>query len=295
MTEPTCDNTGCRTAVTHAESYNRRMRYWCEKHTPWSGHYEYCPDPCSRLMQENTTEVSAGQMDLLQRMSEEEPAIRALLTSFALRNARIKTLEGLADDLQKQRDVYRNEATAAFGAEQLRNAEDRRKQREQREGFWDGRKCGHFIVIRDYDKLVRLTDDACKTTGVEGGLAAEGRVNALVVEIKRLRLACLDTVHDGDLARQLKATCERVGVGEHRLTAMGNVEALGLEIERLRDVARLSEPDRAPLCSHERDGKMLSVLVDDGATGSGRVYVSVAVCKFCQALYYVPETRLTFK
>jgi len=48
----------CDEPVTHAESYYGVDRGWCEKHTPWSGHYEehYIhsgSSNCSRALERN--------------------------------------------------------------------------------------------------------------------------------------------------------------------------------------------------------------------------------------------------
>ena len=51
---PPCENTmerSCTSTVTHAEHWYNRIRYWCDEHTPWSGHYERCPDPCLNLIE----------------------------------------------------------------------------------------------------------------------------------------------------------------------------------------------------------------------------------------------------
>lgn len=40
----------CGVPATHAETFYERVRYWCERHTPWSGHFEYCGDGCARLL-----------------------------------------------------------------------------------------------------------------------------------------------------------------------------------------------------------------------------------------------------
>lgn len=38
----------CGALAQHVEGWNNILgfRAWCEKHTPWSGHYEHCPEPC---------------------------------------------------------------------------------------------------------------------------------------------------------------------------------------------------------------------------------------------------------
>lgn len=41
----------CRAPATHKEHRaGPGFRVWCDKCVPMSGHYEYCPDPCRRLM-----------------------------------------------------------------------------------------------------------------------------------------------------------------------------------------------------------------------------------------------------
>lgn len=40
----------CKKEAVHAEHFYARIRGWCLEHTPWSGHYEHCPDPCSKLI-----------------------------------------------------------------------------------------------------------------------------------------------------------------------------------------------------------------------------------------------------
>ena len=44
----TCGN--CGAPAVHADSFHGSIRMWCEKCTPWSGHYEDCPVPCDELM-----------------------------------------------------------------------------------------------------------------------------------------------------------------------------------------------------------------------------------------------------
>lgn len=40
----------CSEPANHMETFYGHPRGWCENHTPWSGHYEYCPDPCKKLL-----------------------------------------------------------------------------------------------------------------------------------------------------------------------------------------------------------------------------------------------------
>jgi hypothetical protein len=49
--EPTCEYPGCTNRVAHAETIGTSRRHWCEPHTP-RRHYEWCPDPCARLISE---------------------------------------------------------------------------------------------------------------------------------------------------------------------------------------------------------------------------------------------------
>lgn len=48
-----CEGPKCLAPVTHMEHYYERRRGWCEKHVSWSGHHEWCPDPCTRLKAES--------------------------------------------------------------------------------------------------------------------------------------------------------------------------------------------------------------------------------------------------
>ena len=47
---PKCENHGCHCLAAHAEHWHQAARYWCEAHTPWSGHYENCPVPCREIL-----------------------------------------------------------------------------------------------------------------------------------------------------------------------------------------------------------------------------------------------------
>ena len=42
----------CGAAPDHAEHYHHRIRYFCERHTAWSGHYEFCGrgKSCAKLV-----------------------------------------------------------------------------------------------------------------------------------------------------------------------------------------------------------------------------------------------------
>ena len=47
----------CGAPAVHAEHWYETTRAWCEEHTPWSGHFEWCgdklvagDDPCKRLL-----------------------------------------------------------------------------------------------------------------------------------------------------------------------------------------------------------------------------------------------------
>lgn len=42
----------CGAPAQHVESWNNMLGYlaWCEAHTPWSGHYEWCPKPCVEML-----------------------------------------------------------------------------------------------------------------------------------------------------------------------------------------------------------------------------------------------------
>ena len=44
-----CEVPGCTEPVVHAEHWGHKIRYWCAKDTPWSGHYEHCGDTCEAL------------------------------------------------------------------------------------------------------------------------------------------------------------------------------------------------------------------------------------------------------
>ena len=41
---------GCTAPLAHAEHHYHRVRYWCEQHTPWSGHHGHCDDHCKKLI-----------------------------------------------------------------------------------------------------------------------------------------------------------------------------------------------------------------------------------------------------
>lgn len=43
----TCER--CGVPAVHAEHWYERVRGWCSRHTPWSGHYEHCGDGCEEL------------------------------------------------------------------------------------------------------------------------------------------------------------------------------------------------------------------------------------------------------
>ena len=44
----------CDEPVNHADHFhNAPLRGWCDRHTPWSGHFNDCPDPCRDLVREN--------------------------------------------------------------------------------------------------------------------------------------------------------------------------------------------------------------------------------------------------
>ncbi len=47
----------CGAPAVHAEHWYETTRAWCEEHTPWSGHFEWCgdrlvagDDPCKALL-----------------------------------------------------------------------------------------------------------------------------------------------------------------------------------------------------------------------------------------------------
>jgi len=188
--EPRCEAHGCNTAVTHAQ-YNEsrdKIRWWCEAHVPQQ-HARYCPEPCSQLILDTTGDVTEEQIGVLRRFERKASHIvdtppvlesqRALLRSWERRGNRIKVLEKLCDDMTAQRAVYREEARA------LRAERDAGLD-------WHGNKCGHFIVIRDYDALVKQTEEACRRTAVPFRLSASDRIEALAKEIERLRKVILD-------------------------------------------------------------------------------------------------------
>lgn len=47
-----CDTAGCAHPVTHGEHWHLTARFWCERHTPWSGHYEHCPESCAQVLRQ---------------------------------------------------------------------------------------------------------------------------------------------------------------------------------------------------------------------------------------------------
>lgn len=47
-----CDTAGCAYPVTHGEHWHLTARFWCERHTPWSGHYEHCPESCTQVLRQ---------------------------------------------------------------------------------------------------------------------------------------------------------------------------------------------------------------------------------------------------
>jgi len=50
----------CKAPATHADRYHKRLRLWCEYHTPWSGHWEDCPVPCRRILLETKVSLWLG-------------------------------------------------------------------------------------------------------------------------------------------------------------------------------------------------------------------------------------------
>lgn|SRR3990167_4267694 len=40
----------CGKLADHAEHWYASVRAWCETHTPWSGHFEWCPGECQKLI-----------------------------------------------------------------------------------------------------------------------------------------------------------------------------------------------------------------------------------------------------
>lgn len=48
---PKCGDSGCDLPAVHCEHYYEKMRYWCDAHTPWSGHSldQNCGPPCVAL------------------------------------------------------------------------------------------------------------------------------------------------------------------------------------------------------------------------------------------------------
>jgi hypothetical protein len=45
---PLCET--CGAIADHGEHFHHTKRFWCEAHTPWSGHFEHCGDKCADLM-----------------------------------------------------------------------------------------------------------------------------------------------------------------------------------------------------------------------------------------------------
>lgn len=40
----------CAMPAVHAEVIAGEARAWCDQHTPWSGHFEFCGDQCRALI-----------------------------------------------------------------------------------------------------------------------------------------------------------------------------------------------------------------------------------------------------
>lgn len=59
----TCES--CGAPADHAEHYYDKVRAWCELHTPWSGHYEFCGKPCQDLLANTRTDAIARLFALL--------------------------------------------------------------------------------------------------------------------------------------------------------------------------------------------------------------------------------------
>jgi hypothetical protein len=38
--------------ISHADVFNQSYRLWCEACVPWSGHFNDCPAPCTRIITE---------------------------------------------------------------------------------------------------------------------------------------------------------------------------------------------------------------------------------------------------
>lgn len=51
---PKCEDNDCDLPAVHCEHWHERMRYWCEQHTPWSGHSldQNCGPQCVALKTE---------------------------------------------------------------------------------------------------------------------------------------------------------------------------------------------------------------------------------------------------
>jgi hypothetical protein len=45
---PSCVD--CGQPATHGEYFHGTKRFWCEAHTPWSGHFEHCGGACEDLV-----------------------------------------------------------------------------------------------------------------------------------------------------------------------------------------------------------------------------------------------------
>ncbi|MHA1573147.1 MAG: hypothetical protein ACTSX8_04065 [Alphaproteobacteria bacterium] len=52
---PSCEDTRCNQRLEHAERYHGRLRFWCRDHVPWSGHYEWCDEPCRALLADHSS------------------------------------------------------------------------------------------------------------------------------------------------------------------------------------------------------------------------------------------------
>jgi hypothetical protein len=62
-----CEVENCKNKVSHAEYFYERVRYWCEEHTPWSGHYEFHDVSCARLVAEGRKQMNEKQPELTQK------------------------------------------------------------------------------------------------------------------------------------------------------------------------------------------------------------------------------------
>jgi hypothetical protein len=65
--EPLCD---CGRPATHREYWRGGFRAWCEEHTPWSGHHEYCPSPCRELMCPHDLDLEGSSGGLSARLRD---------------------------------------------------------------------------------------------------------------------------------------------------------------------------------------------------------------------------------